>query len=213
MFVAEEATNASRREQILSESERLFAAQGFRETNLDQVADALGFRRQAIYHYFKTKDDILSELILRAGHALDESAEPIFTSDTTPSEKLEALVRNQVRQVLLHASVFRIQFEELDKMTDPRGAEVREGRDQYVRRFAAVLADGREAGEFLDSAPTTTQALLIIGMCNWTVAWYSPATHMSIDDVAGHAARTAVHGVLNSKPARRPRPRVATQPH
>jgi hypothetical protein len=70
----------------------------------------------------------------------------------------------------------------------------RKNRDRYVRRFAAVIAEGRKTSEFID-APPTTQALLIIGMCNWTIEWYSPGTRQTVEEVADHAARTAVHSV------------------
>jgi len=182
-----------KREQILREAQKLFAERGYRETNLTEVAERMGFRRQAIYHYFKSKDEILEEHIFRAGQALEESANPIFDSDLAPSEKLAALVRNHVEQVLRDASVFRIQFEELDKMTDERGASLRAARDEYARRVAAVIADGQASGEFVE-IPPMTQALLVIGMCNWTIEWYGPASHMTVTEVANYAARAAVFG-------------------
>jgi AcrR family transcriptional regulator len=42
------------------------------------VATQLGFRRQAVYHYFPSKDDILYELIDRAGQSAATSAQPIM---------------------------------------------------------------------------------------------------------------------------------------
>lgn len=62
-----EPREAARRNQILEVATTLFAQQGYRETNLAQIADELGFRRQAVYHYFRAKDDILYELIAEAG--------------------------------------------------------------------------------------------------------------------------------------------------
>jgi AcrR family transcriptional regulator len=61
-------SSIDRREQILRAAQKLFADKGFRETNLNDVAVQLGFRRQAVYHYFPSKEDILYELIDRAGH-------------------------------------------------------------------------------------------------------------------------------------------------
>jgi hypothetical protein len=46
---------AGRREQILQTAQKLFADKGFRETNLNYVATQLGFRRQAVYHYFRLR--------------------------------------------------------------------------------------------------------------------------------------------------------------
>jgi AcrR family transcriptional regulator len=190
----------SRRDEILHVAEKLFAERGYRETGLNEVAEQLGFHRQAIYHYFKSKDDILLELIGRAGEALDVSADPIFRSDLSPEDKLTELVRNHIRQVLSHAAVCRIQFQELDKIAGPRGDELRKSRAAYVRRFAAVIRDGQAKGVVVDT-PNTTLALLIIGMCNWMTEWYGRGTSMRIDELAEHGARLAVHGATTAASA------------
>src|SRR5229473_3103023 len=100
----------SRREQILQAAQKLFADQGFRETNLNDVAIQLGFRRQAVYHYFPSKDDILYELMKRAGQAVEASAQPTFEADLPPADKLAEIVRSHVRQILTNVDIFRIQF-------------------------------------------------------------------------------------------------------
>lgn len=205
-----EATYGNRREEILQTAETLFAERGYRETGLLEVSERMGFRRQAIYHYFKSKDDILLELIRRAGNALETSAEPTFRSDLPPRDKLTKLVRNHMEQVLRHAAVFRIQFQELDKIGEPRGEALREARAGYMRKFAAVIKQGQADGIFVD-IPHTTLALFIVGMCNWATEWYGPGTRASIDEVAEAAAQLAVNGAVApgrarraSKPAQRP---------
>jgi AcrR family transcriptional regulator len=83
---AVESTN--RREQILQTAQKLFADNGFRETNLNDVAIQLGFRRQAVYHYFLSKDEILYELIDSAGQGIATSAQPTFDAEKPSAEKL-----------------------------------------------------------------------------------------------------------------------------
>src|ERR1700733_2740579 len=95
----------SRREQILLAAQKLFADQGFRETNLGDVAVQLGFRRQAVYHYFPSKEEILYELIDRAGAAVDASARPVLGPGLPPAEMLAGIVRNHVRGLLRNADI------------------------------------------------------------------------------------------------------------
>src|SRR5713101_2106756 len=83
-----------RREQILQAARKLFADQGFRETNLNDVATQLGFRRQAVYHYFRSKDEILYELIDRAGQAMVAGAQPVLDAGLPPADTLAEVVRN-----------------------------------------------------------------------------------------------------------------------
>jgi|ERR1700694_808977 len=192
-----------RREQILQTAQKLFAEQGFRETNLNDVATQLGFRRQAVYHYFRSKDEILYELIDRAGQAIATSAQSILDTDKPPAETLAEVVRNHVRQVLANIEIFRIQFTELFKLTSERADMLRRDMWAYVHAIAEVIEAGQKDGTFVD-VPAVTQALLILGMCNETTAWYSAdRTPLSIDEVADYAARMALAGATGNKRTKR----------
>jgi AcrR family transcriptional regulator len=184
-----------RREHILQTAQKLFADKGFRETNLNDVAVQLGFRRQAVYHYFPSKEDILYELIDRAGQAIATSAQPTLDADMPPAEKLAEVVRNHVRQLLTNIDVFRIQFSELFKLSGERADGLRRDMVDYVHSVAKVIKAGQKDGSFID-IPPTTQALLILGMCNGTTDWYTRVgSPVRIDEIADFAARIAIAGV------------------
>jgi AcrR family transcriptional regulator len=188
-------SSIDRREQILQAAQKLFADRGFRETNLNDVAVQLGFRRQAVYHYFQSKEDILYELIDRAGQAIATSAQPTLDADMPPAEKLAEVVRNHVRQLLTNIDVFRIQFSELFKLNGERADGLRRDMAAYVHSIAKVIKAGQKDGSFID-IPASTQALLILGMCNGTTDWYTGGrSRVSVDEIADFAARIALAGV------------------
>jgi AcrR family transcriptional regulator len=190
---------AGRREQILLAAQKLFAERGFRETNLNDVATQLGFRRQAVYHYFRSKDEILYELIDRAGQAIATSAQPMLDADIPPAERLAEVVRNHVRQLLNNVDIFRIQFSELFKLNNDRADGLRRDMSDYVRSIAKVIKEGQKDGTFVD-VPPTTQVLLILGMCNGTTEWYAGTRpRLSIEDIAEYAARLALSGVTGDR--------------
>jgi AcrR family transcriptional regulator len=194
---------SGRREQILQAAQKLFADQGFRETNLNDVATQLGFRRQAVYHYFRSKEEILYELIDRAGKAVEASAQPTLDSDLPPAEKLAEVVRNHVRQLLTNADIFRIQFSELAKLSGDRADVLKRDISGYVHRVAKVIEAGQKDGTFVD-IPSRIQALLILSMCNVTTEWYSGSrSRRTIDEIADYAAQMALSGAMGTG---RPRP-------
>ncbi len=195
-----EHKDESRRDAILRAATKLFSEQGFRETNLNQIAVELGFRRQAVYHYFPAKEEILYELISQAGDAMKGSSQALFDADLSPDIKLARLIANHVRVVLSRVDIFRVQFKELDKLTGLRAQTLRDGMWGYIRRIAQVIEDGQNAGLFTPGAPTA-QALLIVGMCNWTTEWFDgERAHLTVDQIADDAARLAISG-LTVKPA------------
>ncbi|WP_347111007.1 TetR/AcrR family transcriptional regulator [Paenarthrobacter sp. S56] len=54
---------ATAREEILDAAAELFTTQGFANTSTRSIADAVGIRQSSLYHHFKTKDDILKDLL------------------------------------------------------------------------------------------------------------------------------------------------------
>ena len=79
---------------ILDVSMRLFTEQGYEHTTIQDIVDALGMSKGAIYHHFKSKEDILDKLTDRyydepsspAGTAWKNCATPSATfSPTRPS--------------------------------------------------------------------------------------------------------------------------------
>jgi AcrR family transcriptional regulator len=200
MGLREGSRGHSRREEILDLSVEFFAERGFDDTNLDLVANRLGLKRQAIYYYFKSKDDILVELVERAGGALHDAVMPTFASDLAPRAKLERVLINHVEHVLGNAAMFRVQFTEVRRMAIESIAKVRKDEQSYVRHVAGVIEAGQQSGDFVHGPPVPT-ALMLLGMCNGTLEWYQPDRHMAIADVAALAVSTVMEGLVHRAPA------------
>jgi AcrR family transcriptional regulator len=66
----------------------VFAQSGYRRASMDQVADAAGLTRQAVYHYFRSKTDLFRASVealhegahkaeIKASHAAEEAGEDL----------------------------------------------------------------------------------------------------------------------------------------
>lgn len=202
----------NRREEILQAAKRLFAERGFRETNLNELAEILGFKRQAIYYYFPSKDELLFELMGRAGRAVDEAQAAL--DRTLPAvEQLREVARIHVRELLHDADVFRIQFEEASRLEGERGEAIRQAQASYVHRVADIIRRAQADGDLVEMPPVA-MALSILGMCNGVVTWFDPNGELSIDDVAEDIARLAVDGARrrDEKPTTARRTAVSKKP-
>jgi AcrR family transcriptional regulator len=57
--------NNSTRDRIISAADKLFYQQGYEYTSFADIAEAVGISRGNFYHHFKTKDEILDEVITK----------------------------------------------------------------------------------------------------------------------------------------------------
>ena len=92
----------SARDEILDAAAELFTTRGYTSTSTRVIAEAVGVRQASLYHYFKTKDDILSALLHQTVTPTLDFVEQLALSDPplTPSEKLHALASFDGAQLL-----------------------------------------------------------------------------------------------------------------
>lgn len=77
-------------ENILSISAKLFTEKGFEKTSIQDIINELGMSKGAIYHHFKSKEEILDAVLLKHSYQLEQMIKQlIHDNDTcTAREKL-----------------------------------------------------------------------------------------------------------------------------
>ncbi len=183
------------REQIVQQAVVLFARNGYANTALDDIALAVGIKKPSLYHYIRTKEDLLYEIHrLLAQEALDE-VNGLLATAATPHEKVLAFFRGTVRLVArrrLEMTVFLNETHQLNSR-NKRWREISEKRDAYQKLFEDVLADGMAAGAFR-KLPVTVTALGLLGMVTWSYQWYRP-DGLTPDELADLYADIALNGL------------------
>lgn len=88
------SSHAVRRDAIVDATERLIRTSGYDQMSVQDVQDALGVSRGAIYHYFDSKAAMVEAVIERMTDALMAVVEPIVADpDMAAGAKLQAVFR------------------------------------------------------------------------------------------------------------------------
>lgn len=91
----------------------VFAQSGYRRASMDQVAEAAGLTRQAVYHYFKSKADLFRASV----EALHEGAHDVAAEAGLAAEKAGASLAD-ILAALIDAR-FRYLIECLEETSQP----------------------------------------------------------------------------------------------
>ena len=75
-------------QRLLRAATRLFAEQGFETTSVQQIVDAAGVTKGAMYHYFGSKDDLLYEIYARVLRVQQARMEQAADSSAPVEERL-----------------------------------------------------------------------------------------------------------------------------
>jgi AcrR family transcriptional regulator len=193
----------SREEELLSNAIQLFSRGGFRETGLQEIADALGITRPLFYYYFESKEDLLWRIIGHLGDTLLEQARPIAALDAPPAERLGLLIQKHTETLLQNLDAFRIYFAERHQVSGKRDMRLKRGERLYHALLTEVIEQAQQAGE-VPPGDARMLARLAVGAPNSLLRWYRPTGPMELSDVA-EATRTFVIqglGVKVPEPAR-----------
>jgi AcrR family transcriptional regulator len=177
--------------QIYEQATRLFAERGFAGTSLQDVADAMGMTRSALYYYVRNKDQLLAQLVTEITEGPADAAEEIAGRDLEPVEKLRTLVRLIAGRQAHHPARFRLVIRSESELPAELASAHETAKRRVLDGFVRVIDEGVRTGQFRPR-PVRTTALALIGMCNWIAWWFRPGGAQSADEVAEQMAEMAV---------------------
>jgi AcrR family transcriptional regulator len=182
-------------QQIFEQATRLFAQRGYAGTSLQDVADAVGLTRPALYHYFSNKDELLARLVSEVtAEAATGIGELARRSDLSADRKVREIVQNIVRSNGLHAERFQLLIRSEADLPEEVRAIYEMNRKSVLRSLTQVIEDGLGTGVFRPQSPRLA-ALGVLGVANWVAWWYRPDSRFNLDQVSEELAEFAVHGL------------------
>lgn len=182
-------------QEIYDQATRLFAERGFAGTSFQEIADAVGLTRPALYHYVSGKDELLARLVaeITEDAAADIAAEA-GREDADAAQKLYSIVAATVRRQGEHADRFRLLIRSEADLPPGIAAKHAAGRRAVLKSIAGVISEGTEQGVFRDVDPRVA-ALGVLGIMNWVAWWYRPGGRDDLAKVCDELAEMAVSGL------------------
>jgi AcrR family transcriptional regulator len=184
----------ARREEIVDTSARVFAQRGYHATGLTELCAANGLGKGALYHYIRSKEDLLAAIHDRVMDEVMAGADRVAETGGTPTTQLQMLGEELLDVIHRYPDHVWVFLHEFPALTDEPAQQFRVRRRAYEHRVEDVLRAGIDAGEFRDVDPRLT-ALAWLGMHNYTYLWLRPGGRLSARDVAQPFSELFVHGI------------------
>jgi AcrR family transcriptional regulator len=199
-----------RPQEILDAALRVFAAKGYHQTRLEEIAEAAGVTKGTIYHYFDGKEDLLLQIVdQKHTHAFDQLEELLRTQEGGPAS---ARIRLVVRKGLNIAnSDFR------DATCLLLQGVVQESPEVYKRWLATgpvkgwrivarLIKEGQATGEFRQDADAEVAARMLTSGLMLQLIWQQspellPDACIDSDRLLDSAVELFLHGLRPVAPA------------
>jgi TetR/AcrR family transcriptional regulator, fatty acid metabolism regulator protein len=143
-----EAPPIDKRQNILDAAVRVFARQGFHSTRVSDIADEAGVAYGLVYHYFKSKDEVLNELFTERWSLLLAAIGEADTGGGTPREKLGAVAGFIIDSYRHDPELMKVIIVEVTRAANSFGRthlpQIRRAYDSITK----IVADGQAEGAF-----------------------------------------------------------------
>jgi TetR/AcrR family transcriptional regulator, fatty acid metabolism regulator protein len=152
--MASKAPPVDKRRQILDAAIRVFARQGFHATRVSDIADEAGVAYGLVYHYFRSKDEVLNELFVERWSLLLSAIEETDRTGEAPRAKLGAVAAFIVDSYRHDPELMKVIIVEVTRAANSFGrTHLPEIRRAY-QSIAKIVEDGQKTGAFRsDVAP------------------------------------------------------------
>jgi TetR/AcrR family fatty acid metabolism transcriptional regulator len=154
---------AEKRRLILDAAVRVFARQGFHACRVSDIADEAGVAYGLVYHYFRSKDEVLDTLFLERWDILLEAIREVDAQEVAAREKLYAIASFIVDSYRHDQDLMKVIIVEVTRAANSFGrshlAKIREAYDL----IAAIVAKAQASGEFKDTVTPAFAALAFYG--------------------------------------------------
>ncbi len=185
----------ARRRDILLVAARVFARHGFAAATLDDVARELGVTKGVIYYYFRSKEEIYTEIRATAIRDAIARLEAIVDRGDPPVETLRGAVRDLVGHIFDELDRFANLLRADSRISPENRALVRGLQRQYERLMRGIVEAGIRDGALADRDPAL-MTFTILRACLGVADWYRPGGRLTPEEIVDQVTDQVMAGVL-----------------
>ncbi|MGW1519904.1 TetR/AcrR family transcriptional regulator [Streptomyces sp. NPDC002287] len=175
-------------QRLLAVATRLFAERGYDRTSVQEIVEAAGVTKGALYHYFGSKDDLLHEVYARMLRLQQQRLDAVAGSGAPVEERLRAAAADVVVTTIENLDDAMIFFRSMHQLSPEKYKQVRAARRRYHERFRALVEEGMAAGVFSTATPADLVVDYYFGSVHHLSTWYRTDGPLTPQQVAGHLA-------------------------
>ncbi|MEQ8731906.1 TetR family transcriptional regulator [Roseitalea porphyridii] len=164
------------RRAILLAAAKLFSKEGYNATTMRRIAEAANLEAGSIYYHFKSKDQILDEVLDIGVRQLYEQIRRIVerarAEDDSFRKTLAQLVDTHLCFLLKENDFTSANIRNFPMLSDKRRRAHRPLREAYAQLWRSFLQHHQDTGDLRGDISVTLVSQFILGAMNWTAEWY-----------------------------------------
>lgn len=186
----------TRRDELLGLAAAMFAERGLRATTVRDIADSAGILSGSLYHHFKSKEQMVEEVLRTFLDWLFDRYREIVETETDPLARVEGLFMTSFEAIEhRHAQVVIYQDEAKRLSGLPQFAFVEERNREQRTMWVDVLKQGIAEGRFRPDLDVDLVYRFIRDTTWVSVRWYQPGGPLTAEEVGRQYLAIVLGGI------------------
>jgi len=161
---------------------KLFAENGYLETNLWNIASASKISKGGIYHHYLKKEDILFDILNDFLDQLLGNIELELKNIEGNQAKLEYIISRHILISADHMNKAKVLVRHSYCLPSKKFQIIAKKEKKYYQIVYDVISEF--LGKGISKEKLTAITFSLWGICNWTYIWYDPRKGLTPENVA-----------------------------
>src|SRR5262249_53613228 len=187
-------------EHILRTAARIFAEKSYHSTSMRDISRATGVSLAGLYHYCKSKEELLFLIQDHCFGRVLERLEQRIKGVDDPFEELRILIDNHLSFFAANMAEMKVLSHEAESLEGEMHKHVSTKKEKYARVARRILRELQERNRSGVRVDVTVATYALFGMMNWIYNWYDPKGKLSVHDLINNVTRLFMSGFVTGMP-------------
>jgi AcrR family transcriptional regulator len=189
-----------KREAVLRVAAQAFCENGVRMTSLDEIAERLNVTKPTLYHYFRSKDEILAECVRIGLELIDKAIAGASGDGRTARDRLEAALHRYAEIMTMDFGMCITRIGEAE-LPPPSRKAFRAHKRKIDERIRNLIEEGVADGS-ISARDVRLTAFTVSGALNWIARWYDPDGPLKPHEIARSCVDVLFEGLAPREPTK-----------
>src|ERR1041384_6014198 len=185
-------------ELILRTSARIFAEKSYHSTSMRDISRATNVSLAGLYHYCKSKEELLFLIQDHCFGRVSESLEQRIKGIDDPFEKLRIFIDNHLSFFAANMAEMKVLSHEAESLGGDLHKHVSTRKEKYAKLARKILREIQSQDIKRAGVDLTVATYALFGMMNWIYNWYDSSGKLSVNQLVDNITRLFLNGFLST---------------
>ncbi|MGI6575422.1 MAG: TetR/AcrR family transcriptional regulator [bacterium] len=164
--MAVSCSKINKRKAILTAARQVFAAMGFHQARIEDIAREAGVGKGTVYEYFSSKEQLYTKMIFEVADSYITGVDTEISKEVTLPGKLAGIARFHLQFIAQHGQLAEMAMQDPGHINQTLRKRLAQVSKQVIQRVAEIIGEAMDTGQFRSTDPVLAAKLFLGGLSN-----------------------------------------------